>query len=110
MQKLTITLALAVIALALGTTTITTTMQIQPAYSQPSHCGTVVPPPGPPDTTCYTPGQTPTQTTCPPSGVPSECDTTDLTHQQFVEAIREQKQACLAGTLTGCTVSQTIPP
>ena len=40
MQKLTITIALAVIALALGTTTITTTMQIQPAYSQPSHCFT----------------------------------------------------------------------
>jgi hypothetical protein len=39
MQKLTITIALAVIALALGTTMMTTTtMQIQPAYSQPSHC------------------------------------------------------------------------
>jgi hypothetical protein len=38
MQKLAITTALALIALALGTTTTTTTMQIQPAYSQPSHC------------------------------------------------------------------------
>jgi hypothetical protein len=40
MQKLAITIILTVIALALGTTTTTTTMQIQPAYSQPSHCFT----------------------------------------------------------------------
>jgi hypothetical protein len=48
-----------VIALALGTTTITTTMQIQPAYSQASHCA------GREGfERCVTPGQNPSIARC----------------------------------------------
>jgi hypothetical protein len=102
MQKLTITIAMAVIALALGTTMIMTTMQIQPAYSQVSHCVDKEPPI--PGTTCITPGQNPMQTDCTPGGI--HCEDTAITNQEAGQAIGQQRSACAQGTATGCTIDQ----
>jgi hypothetical protein len=99
MQKLTITIALTVIALALGTTTITTTMQIQPAYSQASHCTEGFP------SRCVTAGQDPSVTLC---FNPFDCDPSgpiggDNPHQDAGRLI----SACHRGELAPeCTVRQ----
>jgi hypothetical protein len=108
MQKLTITIALAVIALALGTTMMTTTtMQIQPAYSQTSHCVINDPPPPPPSRTCVTQGQNPTTQTC-IGGQYNNCDPVEsITHQDAAQAIKQQRQDCAQGTsdtADACTV------
>jgi hypothetical protein len=89
MQKLTITIALTVIALALGTTTITT--QIQPAYSQVSHCSNLG---GGGVDTCITSGQNPSIFAC--SG--SVCTEPDsITHQQAGPSIASQYRGCAHG-------------
>jgi hypothetical protein len=84
-------------------------MQIQPAYSQAEFCGTNVPPPPAPSTTCITQGQNPTQTTC-LGGAGMNCSDTPLTHQQASQAIRQQQSDCRQGILTGCTVTPPTPP
>jgi hypothetical protein len=100
MQKLTITIALAVIALALGTMATTTTMQIQPAYSQATHCTTSIVRPGEEArTTCVTPGQIPTGTAC----VGDDCRPLDLTHQDAGILIGRGHQGCARG-FSDCTV------
>jgi hypothetical protein len=108
MQKLTITIALAVIALALGTMATTTTMQIQPAYSQASHCYDTTGM-GPPRTVCVTPGKNPVETCT--TGTPSPfCDNAEiLTHQEAGQAIGDIRQGCAQGTLTGCSLSVGNP-
>jgi hypothetical protein len=78
-------------------------MQIQPAYSQTSHCVDRVPPP--PGTICITTGQDPSSRACTPGGV--MCETTGLTHQQAGQAIGQQHQDCAQGIATGCTVTRT---
>jgi hypothetical protein len=89
---LTATLAVAVAA-------VTTTMQIQPAYSQATHC-TI------PDRTlssrCVTPGQDPSVKICALNGVcgPNR----GLTHQEAGQLIG----LCHNPGFTGCTV--TPPP
>jgi hypothetical protein len=97
MQKLTITISLVVIALALGTMATTTTMQIQPAFSQASHCVDREPPM--PGTTCITPGQNPVETKC-----PQMCTPADLTHQDAGQAIGDIHRSCAQGTATGCFI------
>ena len=100
------TLAVMLMAtLAIAVAAVTTTMQTQPAYSQTSHCVENVPPPGPPSSTCITPGQNPTQTTC-IGGQGQNCVTTDITHQEAGQAIGQQRQDCAEGVDTAdvCTV------
>jgi hypothetical protein len=98
---LTVTLAVAVAAV-----TTTMTMQIQPAYSQTSHCVTDVPPPGPPSRTCVTPGQNPTTQTC-IGGQFNNCGPVEsITHQEAGQAIGQQHRDCAKGVATadgGCT-------
>jgi hypothetical protein len=79
---------MAVIALALGTTTITT-MQIQPAYSQVSHCVA-----GEGADVCITTGQNPSIFTCGGSGC---TDPDSITHQQAGSSIGSQHRACAQG-------------
>jgi hypothetical protein len=98
MQKLTITIALAVIALALGTTTITK-MQIQPAYSQATHCTTDTRPGEEVRSTCVTPGQNPSATVC----VDDFCRDAPLTHQDAGQLIGRNHQGCAQG-FGECTV------
>ena len=94
MQILTITITLAVIALALGTTTITTTIQIQPAYSQATHCRDVFG-----TTSCVTPGKIPTIDGIPIAG--------DQPHQDAGRQIGGcHKTDAQTGGLVGCTVTQ----
>jgi hypothetical protein len=92
MQKLTITIALAVIPLVLGTTTITSTMQIQPAYSQATHCLT-----DPDFSVCEKPGNPPSVTICDP-----DCETTH--HESF-----EHKYGQAVGHNLG-TIGQICAP
>jgi hypothetical protein len=98
---LTATLALAVAA-------VTTTMQIQLAYSQTSHCVINDPPPGPPSSTCITPGKDATQTTC-IGGQGQNCNTIDLTPQQAGQAIGQQRQACAQGSTTADVCTPPTP-
>jgi hypothetical protein len=93
---------LAIIALALGTmaTTTMTTMQIQPAYSQATHCTTSIVRPGEEvRTTCITPGQNPTGTAC--EG--DDCRPLDLTHQDAGKLIGRGHQGCAQGFVE-CTI------
>jgi hypothetical protein len=102
MQKLAITITLAVIALALGTTTTTTTMQIQPAYSQPSHCLS-----NERGLRCITPGKDASTFACFPSGC---TDPVPLDPQQAGQGIG----SCHVGSARGageCIVTKTpLPP
>jgi hypothetical protein len=98
MQKLTITIALAVIALALGTTAATTTIQIQPAYSQATHCSTQI---LIDRSTCVTPGKDPSATEC----VFGNCSDRDLTHQDAGKLIGRGHQGCAQG-FAECTVNK----
>jgi hypothetical protein len=94
MQKLAITIALAVMALALVITTTTITLQIQPAYSQATHCTTERD-----RSICVTPGQDPSGTVC----MGTLCRPLDLTHQQAGQFIGRGHQACAQG-FAECTV------
>jgi hypothetical protein len=81
-------------------TTITTAIQIQPAYSQATHCilrGSVL-------STCITPGKDPTSTVC----VIGECEDIPLTHQRAGQGIGAQHQTCAQAPapIVQCTVSQ----
>jgi hypothetical protein len=95
MQKLTITITFAIIALALGTTTITTTMQIQPAYSQATHCLSE----DSGNAQCTTPGKDASIVTCITGRSPPP-------QEQAGQAIGQQHRDCVQG-LGECTV---IPP
>jgi hypothetical protein len=98
MQKLAITIILTVIVLALGTTT--TTMQIQPAYSQPSHClGSDQ------FSRCVTPGKDPSITACDAIGC---LDPIPIDPQLAGRNIG----SCHQGSAQGfgeCTVTKTLP-
>jgi hypothetical protein len=100
MQKLAITITLAVIALALGTTTTTTTMQIQPAYSQPSHCFTV-----PGDFfSCVTPGKDASTFSCGLRGCEPDSIKPNIAGQMIGN--------CHTSSVRGfgeCTVTKTLP-
>jgi hypothetical protein len=101
MQKLTIIIALAVIALALGTTTTTTAMQIQPAYSQPSHCFTV-----PGDFfSCVTPGKDASTFGCGLRG----CSGDPIDPNQAGQIIGNCHTSSVRG-FGECTVTKTPPP
>ena len=78
-------LLLSAMAVTVGTT-ITTTMQIQPAYSQATHCGSTSP-----DTSaCITPGKDPSSTTC----FFGRCSTTSITPQIAGQSIGSVHKAC----------------
>jgi hypothetical protein len=84
-------------AFAVAALTTTTTMQIQPAYSQATHCNPGV-------GTCITPGQTPRQTTNGLTSFPS--------HQEAGQGIGEIHQGCEGGppgSYLGCTVTVGKP-
>ena len=70
--------------LTAATTTIIT--QIQPAYSQATHCTLPFA-----FRDCATPGQNPTTTSC--SG-PRFCDTDTVTHQEAGQTIAEIHRSC----------------
>jgi hypothetical protein len=102
MRKLALTIALPVIALALGTTTMTTTMQIQPAYSQPSHCFSLG---GDQFSRCVTPGKDPSITACDAIGC---LDPIPIDPQLVGRNIG----SCHQGSAQGfgeCTVTKTLP-
>jgi hypothetical protein len=106
MSKTLALMLTATIAVATAAVATTTTMQIQPAYSQTSHCVVNDPPPPPPSRTCVTQGQNPTTQTC-IGGQFNNCDPVEsITHQDAAQAIKQQRQACAEGTDTAdaCTV------
>jgi hypothetical protein len=77
-------LLLSAIAVTTGTTI---TTQIQPAYSQASHCEI------PGLSFCVKPGQDPTTTSCSLGG-PRVCQTLPTTHQDAGQRIGELHQTC----------------
>jgi hypothetical protein len=98
---LTATLAVAIAA-------VTTTMQIQPAYSQTSHCVTNLPP-GQPSRTCVTPGNNPTTQTC-TGGQFINCGPLEsITGKQAGQAIGQQHRDCAQGVETADVCTPPTP-
>jgi hypothetical protein len=97
-------LLLSAIAVTTGTTI---TTQIQPAYSQATHCR--IPERLPDATRCVTPGQDPSLTIC----VAIFCGPSrDITHQEAGRMIGENNQFCAKNPTLTCTVTppfDTIP-
>ena len=100
------TMLTAILAIVVAAVTTTMTMQIQPAYSQVSHCIINDPPPPPPSRTCVTTGTNPTTQTC-IGGQFNNCSPVEsITPQDAGQAIGQQRQDCAEGVDTAdeCTV------